>query len=99
FLMILAMADLLLTHARIATMRGGRYGEIGDGALLARNGAIAWVGPMAELPRSAGSGAEALDAKGALLTPGLIDCHTHLVYAGNRAREMEMRLAGQSYAD
>ncbi len=97
--MILAMTNLLVTNARIATMRGGRYGEIGEGALLARDAAITWVGAMAELPGSARSGAEAVDAKGGLLTPGLVDCHTHLVYAGSRAREMEMRLAGKSYAE
>ena len=91
--------NLLVTHARLATMRGGRYGEIGDGALLARGGAVAWVGAMGDLPAAAREGAEVVDAKGALVTPGLVDCHTHLVYAGNRAREMEMRLAGKSYAE
>ena len=93
------MANLLVTHARLATLRGGRYGEIGDGALLAKDGHIAWAGAMADLPAAAREGAEVLDAKGALVTPGLVDCHTHLVYAGNRSREMEMRLAGKSYAE
>jgi imidazolonepropionase len=93
------MANLLVTHAHLATLRGGRYSEIGDGALYAKDGRIAWVGPMADLPRSGHDGAERLDVKGALVTPGLIDCHTHLVYAGNRARELEMRLAGKTYVE
>jgi imidazolonepropionase len=97
--MILAMATLLVTHAHLATLRGEGLGEIGDGALLANDGVIAWVGPMAELPAAAGKGVESIDAKGAVVTPGLVDCHTHLVYAGSRAREMQMRLAGKSYAD
>ena len=92
------MANLLVTHAHLVTLRGGRYNEVGDGALYAKDGRIAWVGPMAELPRSGHDGAERLDARGALVTPGLVDCHTHLVYAGNRARELEMRLAGKTYA-
>ncbi len=93
------MANLLVTHARIVTMRDGKYGEIGDGAIYARGERIAWVGAMADLPRSGHDDATLLDAKGALVTPGLIDCHTPLVYAGSRAREMEMRLAGKSYAE
>jgi len=97
--MILAMETLLVTHARLATMRDGRFGEIAEGALHAKDGAIAWVGPMADLPRAARAASTVVDAKGALMTPGLVDCHTHLVYGGNRARELEMRLAGKSYAE
>jgi imidazolonepropionase len=93
------METLLVTHARLATMRDGRFGEIAEGALHAKDGAIAWVGPMADLPRAARAASTVIDAKGALMTPGLVDCHTHLVYGGNRAREMEMRLAGKSYAE
>ena len=93
------MANLLVTHAHLITMRNGRYGAIADGALYAKGGSIAWVGAMSDLPRAGHDGAEVVDAKGALVTPGLVDCHTHLVYAGSRAREMEMRLAGRSYAD
>ena len=93
------MADLLVTHAHLVTMRGGRYGAIADGALYVKGGHIAWLGRMSDLPRAGHDGAEVVDAKGALVTPGLVDCHTHLVYAGSRAREMEMRLAGRSYAD
>jgi imidazolonepropionase len=98
--MIPAMADLLVVNARIATMRGGRYAVIEKAGLHARDGRIAWIGPMKDLdPKVRRGGAERLDARGALLTPGLIDCHTHLVYAGNRANEFEMRSRGMSYAD
>ena len=93
------MENLLVTHARLATMRGGHLGEIADGALHARDGVIAWAGPMTDLPRAARAASTVLDAKGALVTPGLVDCHTHLVYGGNRASELEMRLAGKSYAE
>jgi imidazolonepropionase len=93
------MANLLVTHAHLVTFRGGRFAAIADGALLAKDGVIAWIGAMADLPRASHQGAQRLDAKGALVTPGLIDCHTHLVYAGNRARELEMRLQGRSYAE
>ena len=90
---------LLLTNARIATMRGGRYSIVENGALLAADGRIAWLGPMAGLGSRLHGNDDVIDAKGALVTPGLIDCHTHLVYAGHRAREFEMRLQGMSYAD
>ncbi|MEP7070111.1 MAG: hypothetical protein ABI789_12760, partial [Usitatibacter sp.] len=94
------MARLLVMNARIATMHGARYSIIENGALRAEDGRIAWVGEAASLsPRRHPLGEEVVDVKGALVTPGLVDCHTHLVYAGDRAREFEMRLAGMSYAD
>ena len=87
-------------NARIATMRGGHYSIVENGAMRTEDGRIAWIGDAASLkPRRHPDGEEVLDVKGALVTPGLIDCHTHLVYAGDRAREFEMRLAGMSYAD
>lgn len=91
--------DCLWVYARLATMAGG-YGIMEDAALAISGGRIAWLGPMSSL----GAAPEALakqvhDAKGAWLTPGLIDCHTHLVYAGNRANEFALRLEGKSYAD
>lgn len=92
----------LWTHARIATMAadaGAPYGMIEDGALVAEDGRIAWVGPRADLPAALRSGAIEHDAQGALLTPGLIDCHTHLVYAGDRAGEFEARLNGGTYEE
>lgn len=92
----------LWTHARIATMAADAqapYGMIEDGALVAEDGRIAWVGPRADLPAALRSGAIEHDAQGALLTPGLIDCHTHLVYAGDRAGEFEARLNGATYEE
>lgn len=91
--------DLLLTHATLATLDGPEpFGLIEDGALACKDGAIAWVGPMAQLPEGATAAREE-DLGGALVTPGLIDCHTHLVFAGNRAREFDLRQNGASYAD
>jgi imidazolonepropionase len=73
-------------------------GSIRDGALAVRGGRIAWVGARRDLPSGWRAQTER-DGQGAWLTPGLIDCHTHLVYAGDRADEFEMRLAGASYED
>jgi len=97
--MIPAMARTLLVNARIATMRAGRYSMIDDGAMVAEAGVVSWVGPRELAPTVKRGNDEVVDAKGALVTPGLIDCHTHLVYAGNRAREFEMRLSGATYED
>src|SRR6478736_6291050 len=95
--MIPAMARTLLVNGRIATMRGGTYSMTDDGAMVAEGGVISWVGPRELAPTVKRGADEVVDAKGALVTPGLVDCHTHLVYAGNRAREFEMRLEGASY--
>ena len=95
--MIPAMARLLLENARIATMRAARYSLVERGALLAVDGRIEWVGPAGERPQVAID--ERVDARGALVTPALVDCHTHLVYAGTRADEFEARLAGASYEE
>ena len=85
---------MLLTNLKAATMVGG-YGLIEDAAILIDGGRIAWVGPRSEAP----SGHDATDCEGLLATPGLIDCHTHLVYGGSRAHEFEQRLTGVSYAE
>jgi len=92
--------DRLFVNARLATMagRGPIVGLIDRGALGVREGRIAYVGSMADLPEDASAG-EKTDCLGRLITPGLIDCHTHLVYAGDRAREFERRLEGASYED
>jgi imidazolonepropionase len=92
-------ADLLIIDAHLATMVPGDdpYGAIHDGALLITDGRLQWVGPRAELP--AVDAREVRSAGGAWITPGLIDCHTHLVYAGDRSGEWEDRLNGASYAD
>ena len=90
----------LWTHARIATLDPqvpAPYGLIEDGALAVQDGRIAWVGPRQELPLGLDDAAAEHDSQGALITPGLIDCHTHLVYAGDRAREFEARLQGATY--
>ena len=91
--------DLKLTDARIATMRpsGDGYGTIADGVIGVRDGLIDWIGPADECP--ARDAAESRSVEGRWLTPALIDCHTHLVFAGDRAREFEQRLKGVSYEE
>src|SRR5262245_12680133 len=91
--------DRIWTGGRMATLDPSRpgLGLVENGALAARGGRIAWVGPAAEMP--AFEAAERIDLEGRWVTPGLIDCHTHLVYAGNRAHEFELRLAGASYEE
>jgi imidazolonepropionase len=86
---------MILTNATLATMTGG-YGLIPDGALVMDGGGILWAGPAANLPRR---DLPVHDLGGRLVTPALIDCHTHLVFAGDRAQEFEMRLNGASYAE
>lgn len=86
---------MLISNLNIATMTGG-YGLIPGGAILVENSKIAWVGPSSEAPSHASA---PIDGGGRLLTPGLIDCHTHLVYGGNRANEFEQRLTGIPYAE
>jgi imidazolonepropionase len=88
----------LLRHARLATLEGDDCGLQADGALAWRDGRIAWAGPDAALPREFDDLRDtAIDACGALVTPGLVDCHSHLVFAGSRADEFERRLQGESY--
>jgi imidazolonepropionase len=92
--------DALWTNARVATLAGGRYAAISPGAIAASAGRIAWVGPAAALPGAPEKLArEVHDLGGRWVTPGLVDCHTHLVYAGDRAREFELRLQGASYEE
>lgn len=92
--------DILLTNATIATMSGDGtpYGLIEDGAVVICEERIEWVGPGTRLPDEFRS-LPAEDLSGHVITPALIDCHTHLVYGGNRAREFEMRLEGASYEE
>jgi imidazolonepropionase len=87
--------DLLLTNARIATMNGDNYGIVEDGAVAIMDGQIAWLGPHAEAPAAA----LVRSVEGRWVTPALIDCHTHLVFAGDRSAEFEQRLRGASYED
>ena len=92
--------DTIWLDARLATLALGRpgLGLIKNGAVAARDGRIAFAGPMAELP-SGWDAAQKISLDGRWITPGLIDCHTHLVYAGDRAHEFELRLAGASYEE
>ena len=78
-------------------MVGGRYSIVEDGAIAVVDGAIAWLGARLALPSE--QAAATHDARGAWVTPGLIDCHTHLVYGGDRSREFELRLEGASYEE
>ena len=88
---------ILLTHAKAATMTDG-YGLIEDAALVLQEDRILWVGPIDSLP-DAHRALPAQDCKGRLVTPGLIDCHSHIVFGGHRAAEFEMRLNGASYEE
>jgi imidazolonepropionase len=92
--------DRLWLGARLATMAspGSDLGIVEGGAIGAIDGRIAFVGPESALPADV-SARDTIRLDGQWITPGLIDCHTHIVYAGNRAAEWEMRLAGASYQD
>jgi imidazolonepropionase len=85
--------------ARLATLQpGAPWGLVEHGAMLVDDGTLRWIGPQDELPAElARRVGQEFDLHGALVTPGLIDCHTHLVYAGHRAQEFELRLQGASY--
>jgi imidazolonepropionase len=94
--------DSLWTGVHLATMAGqgpaAGYGEIRDAALAVDAGRIVWLGPRVELPPAL-QAEQTHDGGGAWITPGLIDCHTHIVYAGNRSDEFEARLNGATYAE
>ncbi len=94
------MSITLLRHARVATMvMGGEpYGLIDDAAIVVDGERIAWVGADAAVPATLQLSAEH-NLHGALITPGLVDCHTHLVYGGHRAHEFELRLNGATYEE
>lgn len=93
----------LIINAAAATMQDGAtpYGLIADAAIAIADGVISWVGPMAELDTMLPDRAamEIFDARGEVVTPGLVDCHTHIVYGGNRAGEFEERLNGVPYEE
>lgn len=94
------MKDTVFIQATLATMMPDHspYGLIPDGAIAVSDGRIAWLGPLAKLPNIyKGYSVEKLS--GRLITPALIDCHTHIVHAGDRAGEFEMRLNGASYEE
>ena len=92
----------LWRNARLATLRAGEsgLGVVEDGAIAARDGRIVYAGAASEMPAALRSQAiEVIDCAGRWITPGLIDCHTHLIYAGDRAHEFELRLQGASYEE
>lgn len=89
--------DRLWKDARLATMAGDGLGLVEDGLIAARDGRILHAGPAAAAPHF--DAAETIGCDGRWITPGLIDCHTHLIHAGNRAHEFELRLAGASYEE
>ncbi len=91
--------DKIWRNARIATMEntGFSYGAVERGVIAAKGGTIVWTGPEADMPALATG--RTIDLEGRWVTPGLIDCHNHLVYGGNRAQEFEQRLNGASYEE
>ena len=94
--------DVLLTDCRLATMRenGARYGAIAAAALGWKDGVITFAAPMSALPDRPAALADRVESMGgAWITPGLVDCHTHLVFGGDRADEFERRLGGASYEE
>lgn len=94
------ICDRLWTNARLATMSpalSAPYGAVEDGVVAARDGVILFAGPRADAPAFAA--AETIDCGDRWITPGLIDCHTHLVHGGDRAHEFELRLQGASYEE
>ena len=90
-------ADRVVIDCHVATMAegGAPYGAITDAAVAIADGRIAWVGPRADLPAIDAAHTERLE--GRWVTPGLIDCHTHLVFGGDRSGEFEQRLGGATY--
>jgi len=92
------MHDAVWLNADLATMVAGTqpYGAVPDGVVAATGGRISWVGPRREWR---GKALVELDARGAWITPGLIDCHTHVVHGGDRAAEFELRLKGATYEE
>ncbi len=92
-------ADRLITDCRLATMAegGAAYGAVEDGAILISDGRIVWAGARADLPEHEATGTDRLG--GRWVTPGLVDCHTHLVFGGDRSGEFEQRLGGATYEE
>jgi imidazolonepropionase len=90
--------DRVWLNARLATMTGNGLGIVESGAVAAKDGRIAFAGPAKDLP-TGWDAAERIDCQGRWITPGLVDCHTHLVFGGDRAHEFELRLNGASYEE
>lgn len=94
------LRSYVITDITAATMapQAGDYGLVRDAAIVVSNGLISWIGPALDVP-SDYAGLDRQPHDGRLVTPALIDCHTHIVHGGNRAREFEMRLNGASYEE
>ena len=90
--------DRVWLNARLATLAGEDLGIVDNGAVAAKDGRIAFAGSAQDLP-SGWDAAERIDCEGRWITPGFVDCHTHLVYGGDRAHEFELRLKGASYEE
>ncbi|WP_134494678.1 imidazolonepropionase [Microvirga pakistanensis] len=90
--------DRVWFNARLATLAGDDLGIVEHGAVASVDGRIAFAGPAEDLPRDVDAG-ECIDCEGRWITPGLVDCHTHLVFGGDRAHEFELRLKGASYEE
>lgn len=92
------MSRFALTNATVATMvpDGSTFGLVPDGTVVIDDGRISWVGPSSDAPSPGGP---TMDVEGRLVTPGLVDCHTHLVFGGDRSAEFEQRLAGATYEE
>jgi len=91
--------DRIWRNARLATLVGNGLGLIECGAVASAQGRIIYAGPQADMPPALAHCAEITNCEGRLITPGLVDCHTHLVHAGNRSHEFELRLKGASYEE
>ena len=91
------IADLVIRNARVMTCDPGRFGlgMVDRGAIAIRGGVVEWIGPDSDRPGAT----RVVDAGGRLVTPGLVDCHTHAIFAGDRANEFAMRAAGKSYLE
>lgn len=89
--------DTLWLGADLVTMRDGKYNLIPDGAIAVRDARIVWTGPRAAMPLF--NAEKRREFAGGIITPGLVDCHTHLMFGGDRSEEFEQRLNGASYAD
>ena len=92
-----AHCDSVWRGATLVTMQDGRYNVIENGALAVTEGKIVWLGRNADCPAFPHAQQHVFD--GGIITPGFIDCHTHLVFGGNRSAEFEQRLNGVSYAE
>src|SRR5215210_3453719 len=90
--------DRVWFNARLATLTGNGLGIVESGAVAAKDGRIAFAGSAKDLPTGSDV-AERIDCQGRWITPGLVDCHTHLVFGGDRAHEFELRLNGASYEE